>query len=260
MHPRIKVAKLLIKIGRFIQSSAVAVMRPDDLIELNRRHYSKPDNVQGWCDEQLVNSGLSTLEQSLLDKVGINEGKLLLLGLGGGREAIPLAKNGFMVTGIDFIPAMVEGAKENARKTGIEISGMVQEISSLKLPENTFAMVWLSAAMYSSVPTRKRRIEMLIKIGKALTPGGYFVFGFLWNPKMDASFKSVFVKKTMAWLSLGNLRYEKGDMLRFNLEFIHAFTALEQLKGELHQGGFELVNIQANDESEFAGAIAKKQN
>ncbi|MBU4267950.1 MAG: class I SAM-dependent methyltransferase [Acidobacteria bacterium] len=258
MHPRIAIAKFLLKLGRFIQSSAVVVMRPNDLVEFSRRHYFKPANVQGWCDDQLVNSGFSTLEHSLLDKINVNKGRLLLLGLGGGREAIPLAKMGFEVTGVDFIPQMVEQAMANAKQNGVEISGVVQEISKLDLPENAFDIAWLSAAMYSCVPTRKRRGDMLKRIAKALRPGGYFVFGFFWNPKADVSSKSVFLKKMVAWLSLGNLQYEKGDMLRFNLEFIHAFTAIEELKMEIIKGGFELIDIQAIDGNEFAGAIARK--
>ncbi|MCJ7483236.1 MAG: class I SAM-dependent methyltransferase [Thermodesulfovibrionales bacterium] len=229
-----------------------------NLVEFSRQHYLKPNNIQGWCDDEQVNSGLSTLEQSLLEKICITKGQLLLLGLGGGREAIPLAKMGFEVTGVDFIPQMVERAKETAKKSGVEISGMVQDISKLDLPESTFDVVWLSAAMYSCVPTRKRRSDMLKRINKSLSPGGYFVFGFYWNPKADASSKSVLLKKMVAWLSLGNLRYEKGDMLRFNLEFIHAFTAVEDIKGEIAQGGFELIDIQANDDHPFAGAIARK--
>jgi SAM-dependent methyltransferase len=258
MHFRIKVARLIMKLGRFIQSTAVVVMRPDDLVEFSRRHYLKPNHIQGWCDDEQVNSGLSILEKSLLAKIPMSKGQLLLLGLGGGREAIPLAKMGFVVTGIDFIPQMVERAKEIAKKNGVEISGMVQDISKLDLLERSFDVVWLSAAMYSCVPTRKRRLAMLKRIYRSLRSGGYFVFGFFWDPKADASSKSVLLKKMVAWLSLGNLRYEKGDMLRFNLEFIHAFTAIEDIKGEIAQSDFEIIDIQANDDHPFAGAIARK--
>ena len=258
MSARIKAARLLIKTGRFIQSTAVAVMRPHDLIEFSRQHYLKPDNVQGWSDEKLVNSGLSALERSLLNKTGTNQGRLLLLGVGGGREAIPLAKHGFEVTGVDFVLQMVKRAEENARKNGVRIIGLVQEISRLDLPENAYDITWLSAAMYSCVPTRKRRVDMLKRIHKALRPGGYFIFGFIWNPRADSSAKSMILNKMIAWLTFGNLHHEKGDMLRFNLEFIHAFTALKELKAEIIQGGFELIDIQANDENEFAGAVARK--
>ncbi len=258
MHFRIKIAEFFIKLGKFIQSAAVVLMKPDDLIEFNRRYYAKADEIQDWSNERRIHSGLSLLEQSLLSKIDVRPGKLLLLGLGGGREAIPLAKMGFTVTGVDFLSQMVEQAKINAVKNGVKISTLVQEISQLDLPANTFAVVWLSAAMFSSVPTRNRRSEMLKRIAKTLKPGGYFIFGYIWRPKMDISNKTVFLKKLLAWLSMGNRHYEKGDMLRFNHEFFHAFTSLEELQREFNESDLELIDIQTNNEYEFAGAIARK--
>jgi SAM-dependent methyltransferase len=258
MHPRIAIAKFLIKLGGLIQGAAPAVMRPRDLIEFSRRHYLRPDNVRGWSDEPLVNSGLSSLEQSLLAKIEVKKGPLLLLGVGGGREAIPLAKLGFTVTGIDFIPGMVERAKENAEKNSVQIIGSVQEITNLDLPQHDFTVAWLSAAMYSCIPTRKKRLAMLKRIHGALAPGGCFVLGFLWNPQADRSRRMVLLKKILGWLSLGSTQYERGDMLRFNLEFIHVFTDLDALKEEILRGGFEHIEIQADAENEFAGAIARK--
>jgi SAM-dependent methyltransferase len=258
MHFRIPLARLLIKLGRVIQSSAVVVMRPDDLVEWNRRFYSQMDEIQDWVNEKRIHSGLSDMEIALLNLTGASKGRLLLLGLGGGREAIPLVKMGYEVTGIDFIPEMVERAKANAKKHGATISTIVQEISRLELPENSFDLAWLSAAMYSCVPTRKRRLIMLGRIGKILKPGGCFVFGFLWRPQMDTSSRTVFFNKMLAWLSLGNLHYEKGDLLRFNQEFFHAFTSVKELQAEISEAGFEMIDIQANIEYEFAGAIARK--
>jgi SAM-dependent methyltransferase len=258
MHPRIVIAKIFLKLGRFIQSAAVVVMRPNELVEFSRLHYAKPNAVQGWGDEQFVNSGLNPQEQALLDKTNMHQGQLLLLGLGGGREAIPMAKMGFAVTGVDFIPEMVERAKENAKKNGVEINGLVQEISQLDMPEQSFDLAWLSAAMYSCVPTRKKRLDMLKRIGQTLKPGSCFVLGFLWNPKGLVSRNNSLFKKIVAWSTWGNLHYEDGDTLRFDREFMHAFLRIEDFKSEIIQGGFVLLDIQASDESEFAGAVVRK--
>jgi len=38
----------------------------------------------------------------------------------------------------------------------------------------------------------------------------------------------------------------------------HALSAPKGLQGEIIQGGFELVDIQASDENKFAGAIGRK--
>jgi len=84
------------------------------------------------------------------------------------------------------------------------------------------------------------------------------MLGFLWNPNEHISSKSFLMKKLIACLTLGNLNYERGDILRFNLEFIHTFSSIDELKAEIIQSGSELVDIQIIDGKEFAGAIVKK--
>lgn len=259
MKLRIKAANFLIKFGKFIQSCAVIVMRPDDLVEFSRRFYSNPDGINFWCDEQRNDSGLRDLEESLLTSTGLSKGHVLLLGLGGGREAISLAKRGFEITGIDYVPQMVESAIANARRSGVQISGMVQDITDLNVPASRFDLAWLSSAMYSSIPTRKKRIELLQRVGSALRAGGYFVFEFSWHPELTGSASIDSFKKMLAWLCAGNVQYEKGDMLKFNREFSHSFTNTEELRKELAQAELELIDIQTNDTYEVAGAVVQKR-
>ena len=172
MRPRITLARFLIQMGKFVESLAVMVMRPDDLVEFGRQTYTRPHNVASWGRSDLVERGLRPDETALLEKLPLKEGRLLLLGVGGGREAIPLARMGFDVTGVDFVPGMVELAKENAAQRGVRIEGLVQEISRLDVPASSYDVVWLCAAMYSCVPTRQRRVAMLRRIRQALRPGG----------------------------------------------------------------------------------------
>jgi hypothetical protein len=63
---------------------------------------------------------------------------------------------------------MVERARETAARRGLTIEGLVQEISQLDVPAGCYDVVWLSTAMYSCVPTRAKRVEMLQRIGRAL--------------------------------------------------------------------------------------------
>ena len=88
---------------------------------------------------------------------------------------------GFDVTGVDFVPEMVERAKEHALKHGVRISGLVQDMSNLKIPENRYDVIWLSSSTYSLVPTKAGRINLLRKIQDSLAPGGCFVCEFMWK-------------------------------------------------------------------------------
>lgn len=259
MKPRVVLGRFLVRLGRFIQSLSVMVMRPDDLVEFSRQTYARGKNIDGWCQDDLVGSGLQPDEIVLLDNLPLRKGHLLLLAMGGGREAIPLAQMGFELTGVDFISEMVQKAKENAEQRGLKIEGIVQEISKLNVPPGSYNVVWLSAAMYSCVPTKKRRVNMLKRIADALCPEGYFICQFHRNKEYQFSLKAELARKAFSYLTLGNLWYEKGDMLLGDVEFIHAFSSEDELRSEFEEGGFEIVYLHTHEETLWGGAVLKRK-
>jgi SAM-dependent methyltransferase len=242
MRPRIILARFLRRLGRFISSLALMVMRPDDLVEFSRQTYADSGQVNHFASSETVDRGLIPLEKEILEKISLTQGKVLVLGLGGGREAIPLAKMGFSVTGVDFIPELVELARENAAKHGVQIEARVGELTQLALPPSTFDLVWLSDRMYSCIPTRERRINMLKKMHAALRPGGWFACMFYWYTIPGFSPPMEFLRKVFAYLSLGNLSYEPGDVLHGEIEFIHRFDNESDLDAEFTAGGFEVIH------------------
>jgi SAM-dependent methyltransferase len=243
MGVRLRFARFLIWLGDFIQSLPVVVMKPDDLVEFSRQTYARPHNVQTWTEDGLVDSGLSDDERHLLDAVPATTGDLLLLGIGGGREAIPLANMGFHVTGVDYVPEMVDRARENAAHRGISIEGLVQEISQLEVQASSYDVVWLSRSMYSCVPTRSRRVQMVRRIARALKPGGLFLCQFHWRDDSRSTGRGIFLRRAIAVCTLGNLAYEDGDMLWQNIEFVHAFSSQDAIRSELEEGGLSVVRI-----------------
>jgi SAM-dependent methyltransferase len=257
-HPRIAGAQLLIRLGRFIQSLAVMFMRPDDLTEFSRRFYAHPSQVKHWTSEEFVAQGLNDLEKALLEKVPLRGGPLLLLGVGGGREAIPLARLGFAVTGVDFVPGMTALARENAARQGLCLETEVQEVSRLQAPEASYDLAWLSNSMYSSIPTRERRVAMLKKIYRALKPGGYFICTFHWEPEARFSPRVEQVRRMFALLTLGNLWYESGDLLWGNAEFIHAFASEAELAAEFAEAGFTVVFLQTPSTGVEGGVVLRR--
>jgi SAM-dependent methyltransferase len=258
MNPRIWVSRFLLRLGSFIQTLPIVVMKPDDLIEFSRATYSKQNKIESWGEDALVDSGLAKDEVDLLSDIPDKQGELLLLGLGGGREAIYLAKLGFSVTGIDFIPGMVEKAIENAAQRGITIKGLVQEMSKLDVPPGSYDVVWLSRSMYSCIPTRKRRVKMVKNIAKSLNPDGYFLCQFHRDTSATISKKVLFLYRLITLLTFGNFSYEPGDMLWLNIEFAHAFQSDDDLRIELEEGGFKVMRIQSDINPIRAGAVCKK--
>jgi ubiquinone/menaquinone biosynthesis C-methylase UbiE len=233
-------------------------MRPNDLIEFSRVSYSKPQEVKAWGAKQWLESGLTPEEADLEKKFPIKNGKLFILGVGGGREAIFFAKKGIDVTAVDFIPDMVEEAKKNIKLYGTHARVLVQEISSLSLPDAYYDFVWISMGLYSAVPTKKKRVKMLRNLWKSLKSEALLFCQFHWDPRKGLSFKTEFAKKLFAILTLGNFWYEKGDMLWGNSEFLHAFASEDKLRSEFEAGGFKVISVQLNEKTRRAGAILQK--
>lgn len=245
MSRRIRLARGLLRLSDFIQSLPVVVMRPDDLVEFSRQAYARPGNVAAWAEDALVDSGLTAWERDLLAAAPPPPASLLLLGVGGGREAIPLARMGYRVTGVDYIPELVDRARENAVRRGVELGGLVQEISQLDAPAGAYDVVWLSREMYSCVPTRARRVAMVRRIARALKPGGIFLCQFHWRAVPRPRGRGERMRRLAAFLA-GNRTYERGDILWLNVEFVHEFDSADALRAELEDGGLSVVQVRTD--------------
>jgi SAM-dependent methyltransferase len=250
MRPRIVVARLILEIGKmlsrlgeFICSLTIMVMKPEDLVEFGRQSYATPDNLRYWSTDEMLGQGFSEVETVLLEKLPLKTGRVLLLGMGGGRDAICLAQMGFAVTGVDFVPEMVQQAIASAAQKGLHIEGLVQEISELEVPPASYDLVWLSCIMYSSPPTRARRIKLLRRLKQALRPEGYFICTFVWLEPKAVSALAAFVRKIFAWLTRGNLSYEPGDRLWQKEEFMHSFSSEADLRSEFEAGDFTVLHL-----------------
>jgi SAM-dependent methyltransferase len=235
-------------------------MRPDDLLEFGRQMYTRSHNVASWASDQTIRHGLELDEVALVEQPPAKCGKLLLLNVGGGREAVSLAQMGFDVTGVDFVPAMIDAAIANAERAGVRIEGIVQEISRLDMPSESFNVVWLSSAMYSCIPTRARRVAFLRRVHRALKPGGYFLCQFHWGTPEKFSRKAERVRRAFGILTLGNRTYEPGHALWQSVEFIHGFQSEDELRDEFAAGGFRLAYLHISASLPRGEAMLAKDN
>jgi SAM-dependent methyltransferase len=242
MRLRIRLSWFFMRLGRFVTSLSLMVMRPDDLLEFSRQKYATDQIVEYWGSDDMLAGGLTPLEEMLVKETGLSGGKVLVLGMGGGREAISLAQKGFTVTGVDYIPAAVAKAKENAARHGVHLEAWEGDYVAMDQPPTGFDLVVLTSEMYSNIPSRAKRLGFLHKIFAALQPGGWFICGFWWDPVLPFSPRVDRLRKLFAYLSFGNTSYEPGDMLGA-LEFIHAFTSKAELTSEFAAGGFALTHL-----------------
>lgn len=258
MRVRTAAGRFLTRFGRFVQSLAVAVMRPDDLVEFSRLAYTTPEALEFWGGKGSRAFELEPSERALIDRIPLRGGRALVLGVGGGREAIPLARMGFAVTGVDFVPALVRLAERNAAGQGVSIEGSVQDFSRLDAAEGAYDLVTLFTAMYSCIPTRARRVDALKRVRNALRPGGYFICGYQYLSGLPGSAKADRLRRLVARLTLGNTGLEKGDMIWREAEFIHTFWSEDLLREELEEGGFDVIDLGLPESGLWGSAVLRR--
>lgn len=256
MSIRIVLARILLSAGEVIRTLPVVVLRPEDMIEWARQRYERGSRM--YAIENDVEEGLTHDEQSLWDHISDHAGRILVLGGGGGREAIFFARQGLQVAVMDFSTQMLEQARNSMVQRQFTFEGWVGDISCLDAPHEQYNLVWTSMFLFSVVMTRARRVEMLRRIRNALKPGGILVVSFHWQPNAWHSSKGAWVRKVIAWLTLGNTGFENGDILFGTLEFRHAFRAEQDLRAEFNDGGFEILHLSVFDGMMRGGALLYK--
>lgn len=243
MQFRLKLARDIVRLGHFIASLALMVLRRDDLMEYTRQNYLTDKQVSAYSQEDFVDAGLNREETLLLEKLPLTSGRMLVLGMGGGRDAIALARRGFQVVGADYIPAMVTEALKNAERCGVALEGVVQDLTDLKMPPASFDVVVLLAGMYSAIPGRQGRIALLQRVRDILTPRGYFLCQFFYEEDQAPRRWAEWVRRALAFLTRGYLTYERGDVLFGGREFLHFFTSRKELAGEFAAAGFQVIDL-----------------
>ncbi|MDM7921247.1 MAG: class I SAM-dependent methyltransferase [Pyrinomonadaceae bacterium] len=88
------------------------------------------------------------------DRIGLKAGMSILdVACGNGNTAIPAAKAGATVTGVDLISYLVEEAKERAANEGVEAKFEVGDAEALPYDEASFdAVVTMFGAMFAPRP------------------------------------------------------------------------------------------------------------
>jgi SAM-dependent methyltransferase len=253
MRFRIALARFLLRVGEFLHTLPVVVLRPEDMVEWTRQRYERGSRM--FASENDVDEGLAHDERTLWDHVSVHAGRILILGGGGGREAIFFARQGLQVAAVDFSSQMLEQARASMAQRQFTFEGWVGDIAHLDAPRESFDLVWTSMFLYSAVLTRARRVEMLQRIRNALKPGGILVVSFHWQPNVWHGSKGVLARKIIAWLTLGNTGFENGDILFGTLEFRHAFCAEQDLRAEFDAGGFETLHLTVFNGMMRGGAV-----
>ena len=135
-----------------------------------RRKYGDPAEVRQYSS--IASQGLSLFEEKLVRQSFAPGQRVLDIGCGGGREAVPMAQYGLRVVGMDLIPAMVLAARCYGVENGQAISFLVGNVAELPFRDASFDGVAMLGQVLTFIPGRDKRIDALRSAWRALRPGG----------------------------------------------------------------------------------------
>ena len=109
-------------------------------------------------------------------------GRAIDLGCGTGTNAITLAEQGWIVTGIDFVPAAIQKARKKVQQAGVKVDLSINDVTRLDGIQGPFDFA-LDLGCFHSL-SMDERAAYLRQLERILVPGGsWFVYGFVLSEK-----------------------------------------------------------------------------
>jgi 2-polyprenyl-3-methyl-5-hydroxy-6-metoxy-1,4-benzoquinol methylase len=102
-------------------------------------------------------------------------GPLLDLACGTGRVAIPLAEQGYQVTGVDITPEMIGRARQKAAARGVSVDWVVADARAFQLGKR-FSFIFMLANAFQFFLTRQDHEALLARAREHVQPDGCFLF------------------------------------------------------------------------------------
>lgn len=162
----ISLVLILLSLNAFSQRSAIPLERLNSLTgEQNEdlkvswdKRYSKNEYVYGKTPAKFLSNNFHYIpaKSSVLD-----------LGMGEGRNAVFMAQKGYKVTGIDISSVAVRKAQMLAKEFGVQINGVVANLSKYKINDNSFDAI--ICFYYVDRP-------LIERMKKWLRPGGIIIY------------------------------------------------------------------------------------
>ena len=91
-------------------------------------------------------------------------GPVLEIACGTGRVAIPIARQGFAVTGLDVVPAMLERARFKAEAAGLSVRWVEDDARRFDLDSERFRLIFLTGNAFQAFLTNADQEALLGRV------------------------------------------------------------------------------------------------
>ncbi|MEZ4271426.1 MAG: methyltransferase domain-containing protein [Myxococcota bacterium] len=220
-----------------------------DLQDFNTRAYAKTRMYQSADHNE---QGLYDWEKACFERYFPKQGRILAIGVGGGREVLALRRMGYTVSAFECNPVLVESANALMRKHHLDEDialGPKDACPSVSGPFDGMLVGW---GAYSHIFSSATRVQLLRDVADILEPNAPILLS---TPTRDPS-----VLYNRRLLTLANaIRHlrrqapvQQGDT--FNSMYLHFFTQAE-LESELDAGGFTPAFFSAHPYGHAVGRV-----
>ena len=120
----------------------------------------------------------------LLDLAGVTGGAVLDLCCGPGRHAVEFARRGFVVTGVDRSPFLLERARERALASAVEVEWVLDDMRHFERS----ASFHLACNLFTSFGYFEREednLRVLRNVRESLRDGGTLVLDMVGKERME---------------------------------------------------------------------------
>jgi SAM-dependent methyltransferase len=107
----------------------------------------------------------------ILALTGIREGRVVDVGCGPGRHAVPLALKGFEVTGVDASPFLLGRAQEYAARSKVAADFVRADMRAFRRPD-TFGLAISMFSSFGYFDDREEDTQVMTNVHESLQPGG----------------------------------------------------------------------------------------
>jgi SAM-dependent methyltransferase/GNAT superfamily N-acetyltransferase len=162
-------------------------------------------------------------------------------GCGTGRHSLELAKRGYRVTGVDFVPEYIERANETAKTAGLngEVRFLQGDCRTLALAERFDGAICLYDVI-GSFPSDADNLAILQNVARHLKPGGRLLLSVLNRGLVEAQaiHKGPVLENLDALLKLpaSKIMQTSGEIFDPNYYFFDHNTSLVYRKEQFTQG------------------------
>ncbi len=159
--------------------------------------------------------GLTDVATTVATLVTLAEGgRVLELGVGTGRVAIPLAAAGLEVHGVDTSTAMLQRL---AGKPGGEAVHVGLRDMAVDLPDGPFTLVFIAYNTFWNLLTEERQRSCFTEVAQRLTDGGAFVVEAfvpdptLHDPPSQVTVRSITVDRVVLSVTIGTVAEQRAE-------------------------------------------------